>query len=110
MFQSFLYTSLFLICFVAACVSPGPEPVLGEDKIARIMADFHVADAATNGTAGYKKDSLTRAYYDQILKIHGVSREEYEQNLRVLVQDMARTKRVLEKAQDFVTDSTVNNK
>lgn len=62
------------------------------------MADLYLAEAATSGFTGYAKDSLTHVYYDQVLKIHGVTAPEYEQNLQILAQDEQRIERVVNQA------------
>jgi len=69
------------------------------------MADMHVAEAATNGTAGFSKDSITQAYFDQVMEMHGVTQDSFEKNLKILTQDIDHLKRVLEKARDMVTDT-----
>lgn len=51
------------------------------------MADLFIAEAATNGLAGYPKDTLMHKYYDQVLAMHGVTKAEYEATLRILVND-----------------------
>lgn len=51
------------------------------------MADLYIAEAATNGLGGYEKDSLTHVYYEQVFEMHGVTKEEYEKNIRLLSQN-----------------------
>ncbi len=72
--------------------------MFSEEKTARIMADLYLAEAATNGLTSYSKDSLTHVYYEQVLKIHGVTAPEYEQNLKILAQDEERIERVVNQA------------
>jgi hypothetical protein len=100
-----LKTHLLLLLFFYACKPSEPAPTIPDDKMARIMADMHVAEAATNGTAGYSKDSITHVYFDQIMKMHGVTPDSFEKNMKILSTDMDHLKRVLEKARDMVTDT-----
>lgn len=51
------------------------------------MADLHVAEAATTGLGGYEKDSLTQVYFKQVFEIHGIKKEEYERNIRLIARD-----------------------
>lgn len=62
------------------------------------MADLYLAEAAANGLTGYAKDSLTHVYYDQVFKIHKVTPDEYEQNLRILAQEERRIEAVVSQA------------
>lgn len=63
------------------------------------MADLYIAEAATTGLNGYPKDSLTHVYYDQVLQMHGITKEQYEKDLRLLVLDVSRMEGVLEQVQ-----------
>ena len=83
-----------LFLTVSACRPPAEQAALSDEQIARLMADFYVAEAATNGLSGYPKDSLTQVYYIQVLEQHGVSLAEYEKSLRILAADVPRMKAV----------------
>lgn len=85
-----------------ACVQKAQSPPLSDDKTARMMADFSIAEAATNGLNGFKKDSLMLVYFNQVLEMHGVSKDVYEQNLSLLAKDMPRLERVVIKAEELV--------
>jgi hypothetical protein len=101
----FLFVS-GLMFFYTACQNNNQEqPLLSDDKIARIMADLSVADAATNGlTSGYTKDSLMHVYFDQTFVIHGTSLEIYEKDLRILAADLPRMEQIVKKAQVLLTE------
>lgn len=88
-----------LITFFSACQSNTEQPSASDEKIARIMADLYVAEAATNGLIGYPKDSLKHVYYDQALKMHGITKEQYEKDLRILARDVPRMEEIMEQAQ-----------
>jgi hypothetical protein len=85
------YRSLFLtaVCAIAlsACREVPEQPTLSDATLARIMADLHVAEAATTGLGGYEKDSLTQVYFKQVFEIHGIKKEEYERNIRLIARD-----------------------
>jgi hypothetical protein len=78
---------LWAILLCAACQQPVEQPTLSDETIARIMADLHVAEAATTGLGGYSKDSLMHLYYSQVFELHGIKREAYEKDLRLLARD-----------------------
>ena len=79
-----------LLCLCPACQEKVEQPALSDDKIARIMADLNIAEAATIGLNGFLKDSLTNVYYKQVMEMHGVTKESYEKDLRILVRDVER--------------------
>ena len=83
--------------FLFACKQGAEQPALSDEKVARIMADLYIAEAATYGLTGYQKDSLTHFYYDQVLQIHRVTKEEYEKNLRLLAQDVPRMEGIMDR-------------
>ncbi len=96
---------LTLFVFLSACQSNTPEqPTLSDDKLAQIMADLSVADAATNGLSGFRKDSLMHAYSNQVFELHGVNIETYEKDLRTLANDLNRMEHIVKKADDLLTE------
>jgi len=76
-----------VFCATLSCRQETEQPSLSDETLARIMADLYVAEAATNGLGGYEKDSLTHAYYEQVFEIHGVTKNEYEKNVRLISQN-----------------------
>lgn len=58
-----------LLCLYPACRENVEQPALSDDKIARIMADLNLAEAAAIGLNGFLKDSLTNVYYKQVMEI-----------------------------------------
>ncbi|MCA0237094.1 MAG: DUF4296 domain-containing protein [Bacteroidetes bacterium] len=74
------------------------KPSVSEEKMARIMADLAIADAATNGIAGYDKDSLMQVYNRQVFELHGITMEEHEKNLHIYANNSDQMKALLEKA------------
>lgn len=69
------------------------------------MADLHLAEAATTGLTGYRKDSLLYLYYEQIFAWHGVERQAYENDLRLLSRDEAQLRAVVEKAEAILKEA-----
>jgi hypothetical protein len=76
--------------FFAACSKAPEQPSIPDDKMARIMADLAIAEAATSGLTGYPKDSLMQTYLRQALDLHRVTRDSYEKNLRLYADDLPR--------------------
>ena len=77
-----------------ACQPSVEQTSLTDEKLARIMADLHIADAATNGLTGGAKDSLHKVYIVQVMSIHGIDFDKYEQELKLRSQDLPRLERI----------------
>lgn len=100
-----LPVSLCISLFLGNCKSDQTlVPSLSDDKIARIMADLAIADAATTGLSGYVKDSLMHVYFKQVFDIHGVSDSVYEADLRILAKDLPRMEMVVKKADELLLE------
>ena len=98
---------LLMATFVSACnfQTPVEQPTVSEDKMARILADLAIADAATNGIAGYEQDSLAQLYFRQVLEMHGLTLEQHEKNLRIFANDSGKMKELLNEAGALVDTS-----
>lgn len=83
---------------LSSCQEQVEQPSLSDEVMSRIMADLYVAEAATNGLSGYKKDSLMFAYYEQVFDLHGVSRADYERDLRLIARDESRMEEMVSAA------------
>lgn len=92
--------------FFTACQSGQTEQTsLPDEKIAQIMADLSVADAATTGLGGYAKDSLMHAYFKQVFDLHQITLERYENDLRILAKDLPRMERIVKLADGLLTET-----
>jgi hypothetical protein len=92
-----------------ACVKKKENPTLPDERITRVMADMFIADAATTGLTGFEKDSLSHVYYEQVLQMHGIGREEYENNLRLLADDLPRMQMVVKNAAALLDSAKAGN-
>ena len=102
MFNSCYSLTLLLLLTMMACQSDQTVKAdLSDEKLALIMADLSIVDASVNILTGYTKDSTANVYYRQIFDIHKVTMEQYEQSLRVIVQDLPHFERVQELAEDY---------
>lgn len=98
-----LIFSAILLVISMPCCNPQPEQLtVPEEKLARIMADLYIAEAATLGLTGISKDSLLRVYNAQVFQIHGITPDEYEKNLKILAHDEQNIERVLQQSIDLV--------
>lgn len=77
---------LWIMVLFTACketVSPTPflEPDISEEKMIALLLDVHLAEAATQTEKSNKKDSLLHLYYQDVFRIHNISKEDFERNL-----------------------------
>lgn len=96
---------LLLACgLMTAChqTTDQQQPAWDDEKLARVMADMHLADAATNGTGGAEKDSLLQVYYQQILTMHAITKEQYETELRIRSQDFQWLQRINKRVEELL--------
>jgi len=99
-------TGLFLLLFVLLLQCTPSEPSVQTDipdeKLSQIMSDLNIADAATNGLAGYEKDSLMKVYFNQIFEMHGIEQERFEKNLEALSANILRMESVVRAADSLL--------
>jgi|LauGreDrversion4_2_1035121.scaffolds.fasta_scaffold754131_1 hypothetical protein len=81
---------------------------ISDEKIARIMADLYIAEAATIGMTGYSKDSLMQVYYNQVFEMHGTDKVVYENNLRLISNDLQHLKQVVLEARELLEEKGGN--
>ena len=99
------WTFVCLLSLFIACQSkPSEQASMGDEKIARIMADLSIADAATTGLSGYRKDSLMQVYFKQVFEIHSTTLESYEKDLRIVAQDLSRMEAIVKSADEMLKE------
>ena len=101
--MKYYFAGLTLCLLLSNCVNNTFEkPGIEETKMARIMADLAIAEAATTGLSGTPKDSLQQFYFNQTLTMHGLTLEQYEKNLQLYANDLAVMMRISEEAEKLV--------
>lgn len=61
-----------------------PEVLLTDSMLVKILADGYILNAAFNQTSGTVKDSISKAYSQQITEKYQVSQEVMDENIRWL--------------------------
>lgn len=79
---------------------------MADEKIAEVMADLSLAEAATLGLYGAPKDSLIQFYAEQVFKIHHTSLDEHEKNLKIIGQDTERLKQILTQSEEILKEKS----
>ena len=98
--------ALICLCLLSfpSCQPKPKAASMSDAALARLSADLYIAEAATNGLAGYERDSLAQLYFKQVLEMHGATMDQYEKDLRLIVNDLPRMEAILQKAQEHLTD------
>ena len=99
------YIIIYLLIF-GACQQTSAPLEVPEDKVAKIIADLSIAEGSVTMLSGYKRDSLAHAYYKQVYEMNGITLEEYEKYLRILVIDTDRLESVLKKSEQLTNSPT----
>lgn len=110
-FTRWLYpiAGLLLLSLFLTCQSNNPAAtttnVIPEAKMARILADLNIAEAATSRLNGYPKDSLMQVYFKQVLDMHSVTVEAYEMQLRAIASDPVQMENLLKNSETLLEDT-----
>ncbi len=91
---------LILIILVLAMVSCQENEaiyMLEEEKLIEILVDIHISEAAAQQGDISQRDSLRALYYDQIFKVHEVSKNNYEEDMELLKRDAERLTKIYDK-------------
>lgn len=94
-------------CLALACQSttaPVSGTMVPDEKMARLLADLNIAEAATARLNGYPKDSLKQVYFKQVMDMHGVTVPDYESNLRIISTDPKRMEDLMKAAEILLED------
>jgi hypothetical protein len=95
----------FLLVFLlTGCASEQAEPLpIAEDELIKLMFDVHIAEGAlSQHPGGPSKDSLAAVYYDQVTKIHKISRADLDTCLVILQRNPELAKDTYEKVLEMV--------
>jgi Domain of unknown function (DUF4296) len=77
------YNLLLILGLLIQCRQSVKFPV-NEIKMAEILTDIHIAEAAVDNESGDMKDSITRLYYPQIFEHHGIKQWEFDSTMSML--------------------------
>ncbi|MEM7104158.1 MAG: DUF4296 domain-containing protein [Bacteroidota bacterium] len=77
--------------------NPGLNLTYQEEKLVRILADIHLAEAVIQSIPASKRDSLSELYYAYIYEIHETNEQEYLRNRKALLSEPSEADKVYEK-------------
>ncbi len=81
--SNFLKIAVFGLSLFAwtNCGEKNARLPIDDETLVKVLADVHLSEAALSSTFGLEKDSLVLVYYDQIYKMHGISKDDFERTL-----------------------------
>ncbi len=75
--RSSIVGAVFLL-IAAGCGGGEEELPLSDDKLVMVLTDVHVAEAALQHLSGPIKDSMAEVYYEQVMTMHGIERDDFD--------------------------------
>ena len=75
---------------------------IDNEKMSKILADIHLAEAAANSLRNAQKDTVIAKYYQQIMDIHEVSKVDFDNTIVILKENPAEMLEVYEKVMEQI--------
>ena len=77
-----------------------------QNDLVPILADIHTAEAIAQPLDRKMKDSMVDFYYEQILEIHQVKKDDFDRTMEVLRKDPILTKKVYAEVVEYLKENT----
>jgi len=71
-----------LICGLSVACQKTEKTQVDKDTMVKILADMHVSDAVLANVNPGIKDSVSKVYLDEILKIHNVKKTDFDKAIK----------------------------
>lgn len=107
---SFLLLACCLSLFLPACETTEEKPQIPEEKMVKVLADIHIAEAALQTLRGQTKDSMSQTYYHQIYAIHEVDSLEVQETLQAMRENPDKMKALYDKVMERVEKLNAKSK
>ena len=76
--------TLIIFLLLVSCREEAPSLPVAPELAAEIIIDIHGAEAALQGAYGTTKDSLAKAYYEQIYTIHDIDSSTFVELMQIM--------------------------
>ncbi|MBK8566684.1 MAG: DUF4296 domain-containing protein [Saprospiraceae bacterium] len=101
---------LFWTLLMIGCESKQTEPLpIAKDELIRLMFDVHVAEGALSHTPAGHQRHQQEVYYDQVTKIHEISRADLDTCLVILQRNPELAKDIYEKVLEMMEKKRVEH-
>ena len=97
LFWMLMISTIFTACNDTTVSPKKIEPDIPQDKMIQILKDIHLAEAIAQSERIHIKDSLLAIYYDDIYRIHNITKEDLERNIELWMSDAKVTDKLYEK-------------
>jgi len=97
LFWMILITAIFTACNETTVNPKKIEPDIPQEKMIQILKDVHLAEAISQSERTNVKDSLLAIYYEDIYRIHNITKEDLERNLKLWMSDAEVADKLYEK-------------
>lgn len=98
------WSGLFFIFFFASCGKSDPKIPIEEEKLVKLLADVHLAEAAMQDMYGETKDSTAHVYYQQIYHLHEVNHIIFDSSMAILRRNPSYASKVYGQVMKFLED------
>ncbi|HMQ07761.1 MAG TPA: DUF4296 domain-containing protein [Saprospiraceae bacterium] len=87
-------------CLLMGCYNHASKISWDEDKAVDILVDLRLIDNQVKRHHHLHRDSVREEFLNLILKIHGISKEELENNMKIIQSDAHKMKALEDKVYD----------
>lgn len=95
-----LLMAIALLLFGSACGSEPEGLQIPEEKLVKVLADIHIAEAAAQQLRGQTKDSVLQVYYQQVCEMHGLEKATLEKTMEGLRRQPERLQALYERTME----------
>lgn len=91
------YLLFLLILFTSCSSNEVAEPTIEVDKMAKILADIHIAEGSFQNTLIIQKDSIASDLYHHVFKQYDITENDFYKNHTAYFSSPVRLEEVYEK-------------
>ncbi|MEO0340248.1 MAG: DUF4296 domain-containing protein [Bacteroidota bacterium] len=73
-----------VVSMLSSCREKAPDLPISAELAAEVLIDIHGAEAALQGAYGTTKDSLAKAYYEQIYTIYDIDSTTFSELMQIM--------------------------
>ncbi len=82
-----LFLLFTFFCMLWACGPKLKAPPIPQDELIEVLCDIHIVEGALQNRPSVQKDSVAKAYYDQVYEKHHITEADFLTSLERLEAD-----------------------
>lgn len=102
--KAIITLNFFLLINILSCQKEVTPYNIPDEKMAFILADIHISEGAVQHLSLTIRDSMAKVYFEQIMTIHKISIEKFEQDYQKLILDAEKLEGIYEKIIDRLNE------